>query len=731
MNRPLAVPVLAAGTDVLIAALAYAEHGWYVVPVKRGRKDPGSVLGKDWPTQSSQDPKQISAWWAGTDYGIALHAGRSGALVFDVDHPDKVPDLLRNAVTVAGTPYQSTRADCVGRGHYVFRQPDGRLLGNSTGGLGTGWGEVRGANGVIMVEPSAHPNAAGRYQWQCTGTVPALPDGIARALPDAGLTADTVTAPIVAQFLADHVRNDHPGLLEQVRLKFTNTVDADGSRHDAAVDALTWALKEAQAGFYPASVAVDAIQRLFLNAVRAEQGRERAGEWDGILRWAVAQALADDPSARRDATEERLSNRTVFTPLDMTAPAASETKKEETTAPPAVDSAMFWGVLGRMVAAADPTTEADRAGVLVSLLAGASAAVGTGPNLQIGNTRHPLLVWPLIFGTTGSGRKGEATNTARRFLRAADPQADSYMVTGLSSGEGLIERIRDTEDEDDQGGTEDKRLLVTEPEFSSVMARTRREGSTLAAVLRQAWDGQALSVLNRAALHATTSHVSIIGHITPKEFRLRLAESEMAGGTYNRFLPVYVSKSKRVPLPQGVAESMINELAGELGEAIRKASVRGAITLDTEATTLWCGTLYDEFTEVDDEEAAWTEFARRAAPYCLRIAALYAVLGGQEQLGRPELMAAAALVRYSVASAKFVLADQTRNPRMDRLRRAVDQADRKGLTRTEVSNLFSRNEAAKMLDSLIIELVSSGQYEEFTVPTGGRPAIRYRRCAVM
>src|SRR6185312_6480431 len=117
----------------------------------------------------------------------------------------------------------------------------------------------------------------------------------------------------------------------------------------------------------------------------------------------------------------------------------------------------------------------------------------------------------------------------------------------------------------------DPRLLVVEPEFASVMARAKREGNTLAAVLRQAWDGRALSVLNRRVLRASASHVAIIGHVTPREFRLRLAETEMAGGTYNRFLPVYVERSSRIPLPQGIPDRTLSDLAHRLATAIAAA----------------------------------------------------------------------------------------------------------------------------------------------------------------
>jgi hypothetical protein len=102
----LIIPGTVGDTDTLTAALAYADAGWYVLPVRTG-KHPGSVVGNGWQRKSSRDPKQITAWFAATDYGIALHCGRSGAAVFDVDDPDRLPEILRKHLE--GAPFQSTR----------------------------------------------------------------------------------------------------------------------------------------------------------------------------------------------------------------------------------------------------------------------------------------------------------------------------------------------------------------------------------------------------------------------------------------------------------------------------------------------------------------------------------------------------------------------------------------------------------------------------------------------
>ncbi|GGT38370.1 DUF3987 domain-containing protein [Nonomuraea spiralis] len=395
--------------------------------------------------------------------------------------------------------------------------------------------------------------------------------------------------------------------------------------------------------------------------------------------------------------------------------------------PPAADPAMFYGLPGELVKVADPSTEADPVGVLVSALSACGAVIGPGPYVQIGNTRHPLLIWPLLFGRTGSGRKGQATDTAEIFLHHAGIGYGDLCVTGLSSGEGLIERIRDPDSPDDPGGTMDKRLSVTEPEFSTVMARAKREGSTLGTMLRQAWDGRTLAVLTRNAYRASNPHIAIIGHITPKEFRMRLAEADMAGGSYNRFLPVYVERSKRLPIPEGVAPDLLARLSGRLHDAVKAARQIKRIALDEDARAQWSTELYEEFTAADDEDHAWTEFTRRSAPYCLRIAALYAALDARTHITTTDLGAAAALVRYSIASAVFVLDKQMRDPKIDRIRRALDQAAGTGMTRSEISALFSRNVPKQILDELLTSLTATGQYETFTTPTGGRPSLRYRR----
>ena len=67
-------------------------------------------------------------------------------------------------------------------------------------------------------------------------------------------------------------------------------------------------------------------------------------------------------------------------------------------------------------------------------------------------------------------------------------------------------------------GVSDKRLLVTETEFSGALKVMMWDGNTLSPVLRDAWDGKpVLGTLTKASpTRATNAHVSVIGHSTPE-----------------------------------------------------------------------------------------------------------------------------------------------------------------------------------------------------------------------
>lgn len=317
VNGRLFIPVIDADSDTLSAALQYTAGGFYVGPVKRGSKHPGSVLGEKWQTKTSRDREVIVSMFAGTDHGVFLHCGRSGMVGFDVDHPDEVPLELVDAINNLHPPRQSTRRGETRRCHYVFAVPEGRTFGNGAGKLGKRWGEVRGANGVIVVAPSLHENAAegGFYEWLQTGEVPVLPESVAALLPDRTEAVDAATDDEVRSFLDMHTTGDLLNMLVVVEEKFSAAVAEGASRHDSAIEHMCWAMREARAGYYPARTTAKRLQHLFVQAItsarrpddRVLTDVEARSEYAGIAAWAIAQAKTADVVAIRRRVEQRMS----------------------------------------------------------------------------------------------------------------------------------------------------------------------------------------------------------------------------------------------------------------------------------------------------------------------------------------------------------------------------------------------------------------------------------------
>lgn len=314
----LEVPDLAPDVDTLTAALAYARAGWYVGPLDPRTKNPGSVLLKGWHRQTSRDPQMITSWFAGRDDGVFLHAGRSGAVIFDVDYPDKLHPDIQRAIDELKPPMHGSRPADPGRGHYVFASPPDRTLSTGLGSLANGWGELRGGNSVIVAFPTPH-SEGGEYRWRRIGAVPMLPAYLAEQIPDAAEAVDAATDTQVTAFLHRYDATERVEPLQVHAASFTKKIKAGESRHLTMVGALTGAMKEAAAGLYPARLAANTLESLYLPAVaqpgHGKQGhaldpRTAANHWSGLLSWAVAQANAADPEVTRARTAEKVPSLT-------------------------------------------------------------------------------------------------------------------------------------------------------------------------------------------------------------------------------------------------------------------------------------------------------------------------------------------------------------------------------------------------------------------------------------
>lgn len=399
---------------------------------------------------------------------------------------------------------------------------------------------------------------------------------------------------------------------------------------------------------------------------------------------------------------------------------------------PVLAEPAYLGLPGRIVRTVEPQSEADPAAMLFTLYAAAGAMIGRNPHMVAGAEEHGARIWPIIIGATAGGMKGTSYAEIRRIIKLADPDfASTKVVGGLSSAEGLIFQVRNPTGEPDADnydeGVMDKRLLVVETEFASVLAQGKREGNTLLPTIRQAWDGGTLRTMTIRPRIATDPHVVIIGHITPTELRVKLNESERAGGTMNRFLPVMSKRSKLLPDGGDLDMAALKALGTELAEVVDKAKRLTVLRRGADAAKYW-RELYKRLASDHAGDGNVAQVVARAAPQVLRLSVMAALLDGAEYVDVPHLEAAEAMWSYAEDSAWYVFGEASGNPDLDRLKLFVDAARDDGVTRTAVvAECFGKNRKKAQIDALWAELLTIEGYEEWSESTGGRPVMGLRR----
>ena len=383
------------------------------------------------------------------------------------------------------------------------------------------------------------------------------------------------------------------------------------------------------------------------------------------------------------------------------------------------------GPAGEFVLRTEPHSEAHPMALLSQFLVAFGCACGRGAHYQVEADRHYPNEFAVLVGPSSRGRKGSAWGHVRRLLEDVDQTLARCVVGGLSSGEGLIAQVRDSAAGENPPASADKRRLVLEPEFAQVLKVLAREGNTLSAIVRQAWDGEPLqTIVRNDPLRATGAHISILGHITRDELLRYLTATELANGFANRYLLVAVERSKLLPFGSALDQERLAEIRGTVRLALRFAAAHRPITFHDAARERWIE-VYAELTA--DRPGLAGAATARAEAHTARLALLYALLDCSDVIRLPHLEAALAFWSYSEASARWVFGDSIGDPTADEIwSLARDRHD--GITRTEVSNLFSRNKKAREIDRALQALIDAGRLERATMeePRTGRVLMVWR-----
>jgi hypothetical protein len=421
---------------------------------------------------------------------------------------------------------------------------------------------------------------------------------------------------------------------------------------------------------------------------------------------------------------------------DVSAPADNPNPGAPSIAPPlpeptwpTMDSAAYHGLPGDVVRAIEPHTEADQVAILIQFLALAGNTMGRTAYYLVEDDRHHTNLFAVLVGESSKARKGTSLGRVRAIMKEADQGwSDDRLKGGLSSGEGLINEVRDERKEWNKKegreevvdvGVKDKRLMVVEPEFASALAVMERAGNTLSSHIRRAWDGDKLSTITKnSPLCATGAHISIVGHITIDELRARLTRTEAANGFANRFQFPLVRRSKELPFGGSLNHSVTLKFGERLREKIASAQTIGRVEMKEAARAQWA-TVYSKLSAA--QPGLLGAVVARGEAQVVRLALIYALLDGSGQIDVPHLEAALAVWEYCESSAAFVFGDLLGDPVADEIARALQRAGPQGMTRTAIRDLFGRNRSGDRISAALALLATRGRARMETRRTSGHP----------
>lgn len=378
--------------------------------------------------------------------------------------------------------------------------------------------------------------------------------------------------------------------------------------------------------------------------------------------------------------------------------------------------AAFHGLPGKVVETLLPHTEADPGALLVHFLACFGSAVGSNPHARVEGVRHKANLYAAFVGRTGAGRKGTAAALIRELFARADPDwAARCVQRGVSTGEGVIEAIRDPIGNDE--GVADKRLLLREAELSRMFRVMGRRGNTLQEVIRTAWDGSPLQTLTKKPSRVNNPHVSVAGDITAEELEHFLGRLELVNGFANRFMFFCIRRSKFLSEGGALSEHEIDDLAAQIREALNTARQIGLVERTPKASELWSSMYKELAAERPDLLGAATN---RAAPQVLRVSMINALANRSADIRPEHLMAAREVWRYAYDSARYVIGD-ARDPSGEKILKAIRDAGEHGLSKTQIHDRVGRHMRRSEIDGALFELEAAGHITKVRVKTPGRP----------
>ena len=273
--------------ELLNAALAAAERGWFVFPLRPNDKRP-AIAG--WESRATIDPERIERCWGSGSFNVAIAAGPSGLVVIDLDQPKpgvapteewRLPgvhwglDVLAVLAEQHGKelPVRTYRTRTPSNGeHLYFTAPADVELRNSAGRLGY-LIDSRAVGGYVVAAGSVINGRT--YEADDTAPIADLPEWITTLL------AGSPPAPAFDEVVNTVARRSGYAAAA-LRGELDRVLDAPVGQRNHTLNTAAFALGQlVVAGLIPESLVFDALFRA-AHAVGLHPGESQATIHSGL-----------------------------------------------------------------------------------------------------------------------------------------------------------------------------------------------------------------------------------------------------------------------------------------------------------------------------------------------------------------------------------------------------------------------------------------------------------------
>jgi hypothetical protein len=383
------------------------------------------------------------------------------------------------------------------------------------------------------------------------------------------------------------------------------------------------------------------------------------------------------------------------------------------------------GPIGRFIELIGEQVEVSPEPIALATLTKWGTRIGRKATVRIGEFDHHANLFVLTVGESSTGAKGSADHASDRLIGAGDLTFyQRHVVAGFGSGEAVVRSVRDpTNDDDAEGHRIEKRRLVLEPEFARILHVAHREGSILSQIMRQGFDYGPLQhrTVSGGVIVATGHHLSILASVTPDELRDGTDTLEITNGWLNRFMAVRSHLVRHLPFGGTFPWDQLNKSVPQVEGRLKRVESRKSAQLFRIAKGTAAGERWAQwYPTVREGSGPLPSLTRRQHVQAARLALIYAVVEGSNELRLKHLDAAIAWVEYSAAVMTRIYSSGTTGVEATLLR-GIRDAGEAGLSHGAQSELFHHNVRARELADARQRLLERHLIVEWTAPsTGGR-----------